>query len=162
MRPKPRIPQALRFMARELDALPGLDDVSRTKAVGPAAILLRHIADIFDTYGPRRFQEIQESCELLKRITPSLPASLAARAAGCLDEARSVDLSMPINCLEDIADALDQLLIDVQEHSASGGWVETVTPQIDALMVERALRWLPPMAQPGSISQAKAKQEERP
>ena len=160
MRPQPRIPHALRFAARELDALPDIDDVARTRVVGPTAIMLRMIADIFDEYGPRRFQEIEESRALLERLMPALSGPLEAKARACLEQAQSVDCFVRMDRLEDIADAFDLLLIDIQEDAARATSPTTEVEEIDRLFTERALRWLPPMAQPGSISNAKNKERQ--
>lgn len=151
MRLKPRIPEALRFAADELDRLDDLDEVSRSRVVGPTAIMLRAIADIVDVYGPRRYQEIEESREILEQIISGLKEPLGSRARQCLEEARSVDLSLPMDRLDNVADQLDQLFIELQELSSRGEYdhAEAVR-RIDTLFAERAARWLPPMPQPAS------------
>ena len=151
MRPQPRIPEALRFAARELDQLTALDDDSKRRVVGPTAVMLRMIADIFDLYGPRRYQEIEESRELLQQIVATLKEPLGPRARRCLEEAGSINLSFPMDRLDDIADQLDYLFIEIQERASCGEYDHPEAVQrIDKLLAERALRWLPPMAQPAS------------
>lgn len=144
MRLQPRIPEALQLIADQLDAYAAATDAaSQARVLGPAASVLRFVADEFDHVTARRVQEIAEAREMLARCAGEAPSALRDDLQALLDDDPGAYLSRPANELEDLAERLDEALISVQDWLETSPGVESLRDEVRAMQRTRAMRGFP-------------------
>src|SRR6478609_2456867 len=143
---QPRIPEALQFVADQLDAYAStVDAVSQVRVLGPAAAILRFVADEFDQFTARCVQEITEAREILAECVSSAPVDLRDDIQALLADDPVSYLSIPTNELEDLAERLEEALIKVQDWLETAPGIESLRDQVRDLQKARAMRGFPPL-----------------
>ncbi|MFT3755741.1 MAG: hypothetical protein QM769_07300 [Pseudoxanthomonas sp.] len=145
MRPQPRVPDTLTIIADRLaEHARGVDAHSRNHVLMPAVMLLRQIAEEFDEFVARRFQEIAEGLDLFEQCRGQAPENVRARIDLLLARRDALAGMRRADELEALADEVDYLLIDLQAWLESGDEAPDLRTKLRELQHQRALRWLPP------------------